>query len=246
MSKSKKRITNEKRQRLGTGAGIAASKSSGKGGIPTWGWVTAVIVLVIAVGGATAFVLHGGSKSGQEASCVQSRLSKDTLDPLSTPTWPANYDDLECALNELGLSPSLEGSANNHYHVHLTLYVDGKQIQVPDYIGLPAAGGMTDAVTSEIHTHGRETDVKPGVIHIESGNAKFRANLQQFFDVWGVYATPNQLGGYQKPVQVWVNAKPVSDWLTYSLQSHDVVTMVVGSKPPNFVPAKTFPFQEST
>ena len=39
------------------------------------------------------------TSSGQSASCVQSRLSKETLDPVSLPTWPANYDDLKCALD---------------------------------------------------------------------------------------------------------------------------------------------------
>ncbi len=173
MSKSKKRITNEKRQRLGTGAGIAASKSSGSGGVPLWGWI---------VGGDRRrrgdrrhrrdLCMHQSSSSGQSASCVQSRLSKETLDPVSLPTWPANYDDLQCALNALGLKPSTEGQgAGVHYHVHLTLYVDGKQIEIPDYIGLPQAGGMTSTSTSEIHTHGRETDPTPGMIHIESTDA---------------------------------------------------------------------------
>ena len=113
------------------------------------------LVLLIAVGGATAFVLHKRSGSGQDAACVQSRLSKDTLDPLSLPTWPANYDDLECARSSRPEARAPESSGLTHYHAHLTLYVDGKQIQVTDYIGLPAAGGMTDSATSEIHTHGR-------------------------------------------------------------------------------------------
>ena len=242
MSKSKKQITNEKRQRLGSGEGIAASKKSGGGGFPLWGWLAVVVAIVVIVGGATAFVLHGRSSSGQNASCVQSRLSKDTLDPLSLPTWPPNYNDLDCALSALGLKPSQEAAAINHYHVHLALYVDGKQIVIPDYIGLPAAGGMTDAATSEIHTHGRETDPVPGIIHIESGDPSFRANLQQFFDVWGVYAAADQLGGYQKPVKVWINGDPVSDWLSQPLQKHNVITMVVGDEPGNFKPDTTFKF----
>jgi hypothetical protein len=243
MSKSKKQITNEKRQRLGTGAGIASNKKGGGGsGFPLWGWFAGVIAIVVIVGGATAFMIHGRNSSGQTASCVQSRLSKDTLDPLSQPTWPANYDDLQCALNALGLAPSQEASAINHYHVHLTLYVDGRKVQIPDYIGLPEAGGMTDTATSEIHTHGRETDPVPGIIHIESGDTGFRANLQQFFDVWGVYAADNQLGGYQKPVKVWINGEPVNGWLTHPLQKHNAITMVVGDEPANFKPDKSFQF----
>jgi hypothetical protein len=243
MSKSKKAITNQKRARLGTGAGIAPSKPPKSGGIPLWAWIVSVLVLLIAVGGATAFVLHSRAGTGQDAACVQARLSKDTLDPLSRPTWPANYDNLECALKALGLKPSTESSGLTHYHAHLTLYVDGKQIQVTDYIGLPAAGGMTDSATSEIHTHGRETDPTPGVIHIESGTKNFRANLQQFFDVWGVYAASDQLGGYNQPIKAWINGKPVTDWLNVDLQEHDAVTLVVGNEPANFKPDKSFEFQ---
>ena len=242
MSKSKKQITNEKRQRLGTGAGIAPSKPPKAGGIPLWGWIVSAVVLVIAIGGATAFVIHSRAGSGQDASCVQARLSKETLDPLSMPTWPANYDDLECALNALGLKPSAENQGLTHYHAHLTLYVDGKQVEVPDYIGLPAAGGMNSAATSEIHTHGRETDPSPGIIHIESSVADFRANLLQFFDVWGVYAADNQLGGYEQPVKVWINAKPITDWTSTKLERHDAVTMVVGQEPANFKPDTSFKF----
>ena len=97
--------------------------------------------------------------------------------------------------------------------------MDGKQIQVTDYIGLPAAGGMTDSATSEIHTRGRETDPEPGVIHIESGTKDFRANLRQFFDVWGVYAASDQLGGYDQPIKAWINGEPVTDWLTSTCRS---------------------------
>ncbi len=243
MSKSKKRITNEKRERLGTGAGIAPTGSRKGGGFPLWGWIVGVVAIVAIVGGATAFMLHKSSSSGQSASCVQNRLSKATLDPLSLPTWPANYDDLQCALDALNLQPSTEGQGNGvHYHAHLTLYVNGSKVQVPDYIGLPQAGGMTSTTTSEIHTHGRETDPVPGIIHIESPTQGFRANLQQFFDVWGVYAAAGQLGGYQKPIQVWVNGKPESNWLTTPLQEHDAVTMVVGDPPAGFKPDKSFTF----
>jgi hypothetical protein len=243
MSKAQKQRTNQKRaQRLGTGEGIAPRGPKG-GGIPPWAWLVSGAIVVAAL--ALAFVLvkrSGSSASGQNASCVQQRLSRSTLDPLSQPTWPANYDNLQCALSALGLQPSLEAAATNHYHVHLTLYVNGRRVTVPDYIGLPAAGGMGSTVTSEIHTHGRETDPVPGVIHIESGDPSFRGTLSQFFDVWGVYASPQCLGGYCDGVKIWINGKPVANGLELPLQEHDAVTMVVGKPPPNFKPDTTFKF----
>ena len=81
------------------------------------------------------------------------------------------------------------------------------------------------------------------MIHIESGTKDFRANLQQFFDVWGVYAASDQLGGYNQPIKAWINGEPVTDWLSVDLQKHDAVTLVVGNEPPNFKPDKSFAFQ---
>ena len=55
-----------------------------------------------------------------------------------------------------------------------------------------------------------------------------------------MYAASNQLGGYNQPIKAWINAKPVTDWLSVDLQEHDAVTLVVGSEPPNFTPDKSF------
>ena len=121
--------------------------------------------------------------------------------------------------------------------------MNGKQVLVPAYIGLPAAGGMNSTVTSEIHTHGPETDGnKTGIIHLESPSPNFRGTLQQFFDVWGVRATDQCIGGYCGGVRTWINGKPVSDGLNVKLQEHDAVTMVVGKEPPNFKPATHYTF----
>jgi hypothetical protein len=245
VSKAQKQRTNEKRaRRLGSGEGIASTRPGrGGGGIPTWAWAAAGAIIIVAAV-AVVLILHSaGTATGQQADCVQKRLSTSTLDPLSKPTWPPNYDDLQCALSALGLQPSAENTGLTHYHAHLTLYANGKQVPVPAYIGLPAAGGMNATFTSEIHTHGPETDGnKTGIIHLESPSAKFRGNLQQFFDVWGVRATGECIGGYCGGVRTWINGKPVSNGLNVKLQEHDAVTMVVGKEPPNFKPATHYTF----
>jgi hypothetical protein len=243
VSKSKKQVTNEKRaRRLGSGEGIAPARPKA-GGIPAWAWLVSGSVLIAAVVIAAVLITRGGSSSGgQNAYCVQQRLSTQKLDPASEPTWPANYDNLQCALTALGLKPSAEGGSIVHYHVHLTLYVNGTKITIPDYIGLAAAGGMSSTVTSEIHTHGRETDPVPGILHIESPNPGFQGTLLEFFDVWGVRATSQCLGGYCDGVKIWINAKPVADGLNTKLVKHDVVTIVVGKPPAGFTPDKSFSF----
>lgn len=246
VSKAQKQRTNEKRaRRLGSGEGIASSRPGrrGGGGIPAWAWAVAGAIIIVAAVAVVLILRSAGTATGQQADCVQNRLSTTTLDPLSEPTWPPNYDDLQCALSALGLKPSAENFGQTHYHAHLTIYVNGRQVPVPAYVGLPAAGGMNSSVTSEIHTHGPETDGnKIGIIHFESSDPKFRGNLQQFFDVWGVRATSECLGGYCNGVRVWIDGKEVEDGLTVPLQEHNAVTLVVGKEPPNFKPATHYTF----
>jgi hypothetical protein len=65
-----------------------------------------------------------GTATGQQADCV--RRLDPTLDPLSKPTWPPNYDDLQCAGV---MQPALGGAAT--HSTPPTLYVNGKQVPVP-------------------------------------------------------------------------------------------------------------------
>ena len=250
MSKAKKAATNAKRaRRLGTGEGIAPTRGGrgGRGGggaggapLPWWVWMGAGAVIVAVV--AVAFVLierGSGSAKGQSAPVVQQRLSHTRLDPLSQPTWPPNYANLSGALTALGLTPSLEMAAVNHYHVHLTLFVNGHQVQIPELIGLDNSTG----VVSEIHTHLRNVDNgQHGIIHIESGDTSFRATLLQFFDIWGVFFSNRCVGGYCSGVRVWVNGTRVSQPTRLVLQSHMAVTVVEGAAPPHFVPARSWKF----
>jgi hypothetical protein len=245
VSKGQKERTNVKRnQRLGTGEGIAAprSRSSSTGGVPPWAWLVAGAIVVAAVIVAVVLVTRssGSASGGQNASCVQSRLSHDKLDALAEPTWPVNLTDLDCALTSLGLSPSAESQSATHYHAHLTLYVDGKKVLIPDNIALQNPPGMS----SEIHTHDANTDPnKNGIIHVESPKPSFHGNLLQFFDVWGVYATNSCLGGYCDGVKVYVNGKPSPQGIDTVMQPHDAITVVVGNPPADFTPDKSYAFE---
>jgi hypothetical protein len=73
-----------------------------------------------------------------------------------------------------------------HYHPHLRIVVDGRDVQVPGNIGVdPATGAM-----SALHTH--EPD---GTIHIEAHTVGQVFTLGQLFVQWGVELTPTQIGG---------------------------------------------------
>ena len=242
MSKAQKQRTNQKRERrLGTGEGIAATRPK-RQGVPMWAWLVsgAVVLAAVIVAVAVVMVARGSSSGGQNASCVQARLSKATLDPLSSPTWPPNYSNLACALSALGLAPSAEAQSLTHYHAHLTLYVNGKRVQIPQNIALQAPPGMS----SDVHTHDSAVDPgKNGIIHVEAPTANFHATLLQFFDVWGVYATNDCLGGYCDGVKLWLNGKPAPDGVNTVMNEHDAFTMVVGKPPANFKPDVSYTFE---
>lgn len=237
MGKAKKQLTNERRaRRLGTGEGIAAKTPKG-GGIPGWAWLVAGSVVVAAAIIGVALVSRGGggtSSSGDpSAAAVTSRLSHDPIDFISAGTWPVNYTDLAGAMSALGLTPTQEAASVNHYHVHIQMTVDGHDVPLPAQIGLDSSTG----VFSEVHTHD-----DTGVVHIESGDTAFRADLGDVFDMWGVYLSPKCIGGYCGGVKMWVNGKPSTAYGKLVLQSHMAITLLEGKAPSGFKPAKSYKF----
>ena len=236
MGKAKKQLTNERRaRRLGTGAGIARVER--RQGIPGWAWLVAGSVLLAAaiIGAAIAFRGGGGGggSGGQSSAVVQDRLSHAKLDFVSMPTWSPNYTNLQGAMNALGLTPSQESAAVNHYHVHLRVVVDGHEVPLPANIGLDNSTG----VFSEVHTHDDTS-----VVHIESGDTSFRANLYDVFDMWGVYLSPGCVGGYCGGLKMWVNGKPSTAFGNLVLQSHMAITLLSGAAPKHFKPDKSYKF----
>ena len=235
MGKAKKQLTNERRaRRLGSGEGIARVER--RQGIPAWAWLVGGSVILAAVIIGAAIALRGGGSGGgggATSSVVQDRLTNAKIDFVSQGTWPPNYQNLAGALAALGLQPSSGASATNHYHVHLQLEVDGHNVPVPPDIGLDAA----TQTSSEVHTHDDS-----GVVHIESSNPSFHASLAQVFDVWGVTFDKSCIGGYCGGVKMWVNGKPSTAYGSLVLQPHMAITLLVGTPPAGFKPAKSYKF----
>ena len=138
----------------------------------------------------------------------------------------------------LGLAPANEVNPVVHYHWHLTLYVGGRKrnVVIPRNIGLQNPPKMS----SDIHTHSVAIDVHSGIIHVESSVPNFQATVLQFFDVWGVYASDQCIGGYCGGVKVYVDGKLSPDGLNTKPTEHQAVTVVAGSLPPGVKPDKKF------
>jgi hypothetical protein len=142
---------------------------------------------------------------------------------------------------------------NYHVHVYVGLYVAGKQVAIPDQIGMyqpgPISNGYTNTATCfyYIHTHDAS-----GMVHLEAPqNAAVSTSLftlQNVFDIWGMTVGPNNFGPFTGKVRIFIGqaklgttiVKPSSyseyfgDPNAIALYSHQAIWFEVG--PPYNVP----------
>jgi hypothetical protein len=131
--------------------------------------------------------------------------------------------------------------ATLHIHPHVSLFVNGKQLQIPQGIGF----GLASAANPQgclywIHTHDAS-----GIIHIEAPQIEAPAGgpytLGMLFDIWGQPLTDNAIADAKGPVTAYVNGtKYDGDLRQIPLKSHQEITLEVGTPvvPP---PSYTFP-----
>jgi hypothetical protein len=155
----------------------------------------------------------------------------------------------------LACSPTMYGSGTEyHIHVFLGLLVNGKQIAIPDAIGMHDPGTETNGLTNSarcyyaIHTHDAE-----GYIHVEADStAPYSAvlyTLGNLLDIWGEPITATQFGPFKGPVTIFYATTPLRDvysgtYYQYSgapraitLASHKTIWIEVGT----VVPASRLP-----
>jgi hypothetical protein len=203
-------------------------------GIPTrppWFYAAAgagvVAVIAAIVIGVIVLRDNGGGGSEKTKTNVASYNTLPGIRKTKAP-WPPEYEFLADRLPPLGLNTLPQEAVNTHYHAHLDIFADGKEVVVPALIGInPGAQYIT-----ELHTH----DTR-GVIHIESPRANDHFSLGQFVAEWGVFLNAKCIGGYCDGLKWYLNGKlQHGDPQNYVLQSHDEVAIVVG-KPPKKIPS---------
>jgi hypothetical protein len=110
-----------------------------------------------------------------------------------------------------------------HIHAHLSIYINGAAVQVPQGIGIAPDGSCF----YWLHTHDTS-----GIIHIEApGQQHF--TLGNFFDVWSQRFSqlpyPLQLDN-TSAWQVYVDGKPYTgNFRQIPLQAHELVTLAYNS-----------------
>lgn len=164
-----------------------------------------VVVLVVA---ASIYIFSKAPDSASTTATAQS----------SNPAYP-RVDNIVCEANE---------QVAYHVHAHLTLYIDGQQMPIPQNLGIAS----DQSCLYWLHTHDTS-----GVIHVEAPDQQV-FTLGTFFKEWSE-VFPQQ----QYPVQlsstdgwkVYVNGKPYTgDFHKIELSAHTLITMAYQS--PNAVP----------
>ncbi len=149
-------------------------------------------------------------------------------------------------------------SMYNTYHVHafVGLIVNGKEMAVPDAIGLYEPGTETNGVTDTAHCYyAIHTHDASGMIHIESAQSAPLSSaiytLGNLLDVWGVPIASTRFGPFTGTVRVFYATTPLRDLYsgTYyqytgsvpkgiKLYSHEAIWIQVGT---TYVPASQLP-----
>jgi hypothetical protein len=116
-----------------------------------------------------------------------------------------------------------------HIHVHVSLYVNGKQLAIPRAIGVkdPQVAGafvIGGSCFYWLHTHDAT-----GIIHVEPPTT-IEANLGQLFDVWGQPLSRTGVAGYNGAVTVLVDGEEYSgDPRAIVFESHKQIAIEVGT-----------------
>jgi hypothetical protein len=119
-----------------------------------------------------------------------------------------------------GVSCDANMKSNYHVHVYVGLFVNGKQIVIPDGTGMyHSAGDQVDSAGwpnqevyafcyYRIHTHDES-----GMVHLEAmiasnpTNQDTVFNIGQYLDIWGVRVSPTQFGPFMGPVTVYTSGQ---------------------------------------
>jgi hypothetical protein len=142
------------------------------------------------------------------------------------PPWTQGLDQFDQRLAAINLKALPNETLNFHIHSHLDIWVDGKKVSVPQYIGINQL--QDPAELSSLHTHDAS-----GVMHVEAPS-KRDYTLGQFFAVWGVKLTPSCLGTLcnsgGKKVRVYVNGKQVADPFHLVIVPHQEIVATYGTQ----------------
>src|SRR5919201_239751 len=126
-------------------------------GFAALGPIALVIVLVV-------LFVGGNSSSSKNPKGKPPNIDYAALPGLQkgSAPWPPEYAKLPDRIAPLGLNALSQEALAFHIHQHLDIFVNGKKVAVPAFIGIDDGSFIT-----ELHTHDAS-----GIIHVESAQTK--------------------------------------------------------------------------
>lgn len=211
------------------------SRSSG-GMVPL---VLAGVLLFVLGAGAALFWTTGQQRTQQVA-------SRPSPLPTTVPLPVPGVGAARTTSTSSGVLPDISGISCDtlegtivHIHVHLAIFVNGQEQQIPFGIGIGQPWQVSDSDEGPfvddgscfywIHTH-----TEDGVIHIESP-VRRRFTLGDFFAIWQLPLSANEVGPAQGPVITYVNGQRSStDPQDVPLLPHARIQLNVGGDVPPY------------
>jgi hypothetical protein len=136
-----------------------------------------------------------------------------------------------------GIKCELSEKVAFHIHAHLAIFVNGKEREVPEGIGITpprneqqsAQGPFVVSGSCFYWLHSHTAD---GIIHIESPVQR-TFTLGNYFDIWKQPLGRDQVGPAKGPVTAYVNGRRFSgDPRSIPLTAHALIQLDVGTPAP--------------
>lgn len=193
--------------------------------------IVSIVVVLVAGGSLAGFLVYQSHTATTQAAASSS----------VAPYQEAIYDSVYPPQDNVYCDAS-EGQVT-HIHAHVSIWINGAQSTIPQYIGIPST---TDSTTGQstttcfywLHTHDTS-----GIVHIESpASAHESFTFGQFMDVWnGEFSSlgfPSQLLLTQGWT-IWINGTAYKGSLdSIPLTAHALVTVAYNS--PKVTPDKVY------
>ena len=191
---------------------------------PPWIYAAAGALVVAVIAAAVlGFVLTRGSGGAENKAAATDYNALPGIRKTKAP-WPPEYLYLADRFIPLDLT-TLSGHNGLvlHFHTHIDIFVNGKKVKIPAYVGINLGAGWL----TELHTH----DAR-GVIHVEAQKSR-DFTVGQFFAEWAVYLDSHSIGGYSG-MKWYLNGKQqTGNPQTLVFKPHQEIAFVVGTPPAN-------------
>lgn len=188
-------------------------------------------LLVFLLGVGAALLLLSAQSRPQQTTAAPTLRNAPTAVPAASVNGPLpDINGISC--------DALEGTVS-HVHVHLAIFVNGQEQPIPYGIGIGQPWSISDSDEGPfvddgscfywIHTHTQD-----GIIHIESPIRR-RFTLADFFAIWQLPLSENQVGPAQGPVITYVNGQRSSSApQDVPLLSHARIQLDIGDDVPPY------------